>query len=290
MKRFVSAIRMPFWSRELALLVTSVFFLRFGEGVVGGARMNFFIDTLGLTGGQVLWLEGIREIPGLALMFIAALVMHLPLARRGAVSVLIIGLGYALYATVHSYAALLAMVLVASLGFHGWMPIQPALAMGLAPKEMSGRVMGSLASVGALASIVGMGAIALVSGLMERWSLRLYYLSGGLIIVIAALLLFRLPANVVKTPLKQPRLLVRRRYWLYYVLTFFEGARKEVMGSFCSLVLVQQHGFKVWQMSALLVTSAVLNFLLAPLLGYLVDRLGERRMMPISYIGLALCA
>ena len=42
------------WSSHLALLAVAVFVNRFGQGIFGGARTNFFVDTLGITGGQVL--------------------------------------------------------------------------------------------------------------------------------------------------------------------------------------------------------------------------------------------
>ena len=100
-----------------------MFLLRLGEGLLGGVRTSFFVDTMGLSGGQVLWLEGIRELPGLGLMFIAAATMRLPLPRRAAVSVLIMGVGCALFALVGSYLALLVVAVVASLGMHIWMPL-----------------------------------------------------------------------------------------------------------------------------------------------------------------------
>jgi MFS family permease len=81
---------------------------------------------------------------------------------------------------------------------------------------------------------------------------------------------------------------LRRRYWLYYVLTFFEGSRKEVLGSFCTLVLVERFGWKVWQLSPLLLISAILGMLLAPSLGMLVDRFGPRRALAGSYAVLVL--
>ena len=56
-----------------------------------------------------------------------------------------------------------------------------------------------------------------------------------------------------------------------------------------TLVLVQNHGWQVWQVSTLLVVSSMLSMLAAPLLGYCVDRFGERVTTPASYAGLALC-
>jgi MFS family permease len=289
MQRLWKGTRALDWSRELIMLAVAVFFMRFGEGLLGGARTNFFVDTLGLTSGQVLWLEGIREIPGLALMFIAALTMRLPLSRRAAVAVIIMGLGYGAFVLVQSYTALLLVAVLASLGMHMYMPLHSALGMCLATKETSGRVMGVLASVGSLAGIVGMGGVFVISSLAQEMSLRTWYMLGALVILGAAVLMLRLPKYVGYTQKKPPRMLLSPRYWLYYVLTFFEGSRKEVLGTFGTLVLVEQYGLRVWQISALLVTSAVINFVLAPRLGWLLDRYGERTMLSVSYIILALC-
>jgi predicted MFS family arabinose efflux permease len=84
-------------------------------------------------------------------------------------------------------------------------------------------------------------------------------------------------------------MLIHRRYLLYYVLTFFEGSRKQVLGTFGSLVLVELYQFEAWQISALLLASGVVNFFGAPVLGKLLDRAGERVVMTTSYVLLSLC-
>jgi MFS family permease len=73
------------------------------------------------------------------------------------------------------------------------------------------------------------------------------------------------------------------------VLVFFSGARKLVLGSFVTLVLVQDYDLKVWQVSTLTLAASVLNFVLAPRLGALIDRVGEKITTPIAYTVLALC-
>jgi predicted MFS family arabinose efflux permease len=276
------------WTRNLVLFAVALFLARFGQGLLGGARMNFFIETLGLSGGQVLWLEGIRELPGLGLIFLAALTMRMPLSRQGTIALLLMGIGFALYAFVGSYSALLAASIVASFGFHLWTPLHSAIGMSLSTKENAGRVLGTLASVGSLAAIAGMGAISLISKLFEAMPLTNYYLVGGIVIVLSALLLGRLPTDIGSTEAKPARILVKRRYWLYYVLIFFSGARKLILGSFVTLVLVQDFGLKVWQISTLTLVSSIINLLLAPRMGSLIDRLGERITTPVAYTVLAL--
>jgi len=274
------------WSRNLIILALTVFLSRLGQGLLGGASMNFQVDVLGLSGKQVLWLAGIREIPGLALMVIAALVMHVSLSRRAAISLLVMGVGYGLYAAVHSYAALIAAALVGSLGFHNWMPLQSSLGLALTKKEHSGRILGTLSSMGSLASIVGMGVTALLATTLP---LRAFYILGGVAICIGGLLILRIPASVGERTVAQPRMILKGRYWLYYVLIFFEGSRMQVFGAFGTLVLVQDYGLDARGISLLLVASGVVNFFLAPRLGQLIDRWGERWMLSISYVALALC-
>ncbi len=277
------------WTTDLLLFATALFLTRFGQGLLNGARMNFFIETLGLGESQVLWLEGFRELPGLGLIFLAALTMRLHLPRQGTLSLVLMGIGYGLYAFVGSYSALLLAVVIASFGFHLWAPLNSAIGLSLSTKENAGRVLGSLAAVGSLAAIAGMGALSLISGFFESMPLTNYYLAGGGVIILAGLLLLRLPAHIGSTEAERPRILVKGRYWRYYVLVFFSGARKLVLGSFITLMLVENYHLKVWHISTLTLISSVLTFLLAPRLGLLIDRLGEEVTTPASYAVLALC-
>ena len=283
-ERFRSATKA--WNRHLITLACSVFVVRLGQGLFGGASTNFLVDVVGLSGKRVLWLAGIREIPGLALIVIAALIMHWPLSRRAAAALLVMGAGYGLYATVHSYSALIAMALVGSLGFHIWMPLQSALGLALTKKEHSGRALGALSSMGSLASIVGMGVTALLATTLP---LRWFYVLGGIAIAVGGVLVSRIPTNVGESKRTEPRIILKWRYWLYYVLIFFEGSRMQVFGTFGTLVLVQDYGLGARHISLLLVVSGIVNFILAPRMGQLLDVVGERIMLSASYVALALC-
>lgn len=273
------------WSQNLILLAMAVFLLSLGMGLQNGVNTNF-IQDLGLSGSQVLLQAGIREIPGLCLMFIAALVMHLPLTWRSIASVLIMGVGYSLYAAVHSWSALVVVSLTASLGLHLWLPLNNSLGLGLVRKENSGKVLGALSAVAALASMAGIGSIIL----LLRWlSLRALVGIAGVLIIIAAIVLTRLPKSIGETKKTQPRLLFKRRYWLYYVLLLFEGSRTQVFSAFNTMVLVYNYGLSALQISLLLLVSGLVNFLLSQRLGRLLDIVGERITLTIGYIALALC-
>ena len=228
----------------MLILASAVFFSRLGNGLLRGASTNFYVDILGLSGKQVLWLAGIREIPGLGLIFIAALIIRWPLSKRAGVSLILMGIGYGLYAAVNSYIALIAVAIIGSIGFHNWSPMQSALGMALTDKERSGRVLGFLASMGSLAAIVGMGLTALLSTTIP---LRTFYVIGGVMMVIGGILVFQIPSTVGEQKSERTRMFLSKRYWLYYVLTFFEGSRMQVFGAFNTLILVQEYNLNAGQ-------------------------------------------
>lgn len=286
MKRDEQAATVPaesIWTRNVLILAGTVFLARFGQGLQGGVSTNFFVHDLGLGGDQILWLAGIREIPGLGLVGLAALTMRLPQRRRASLSLLLMGLAYGSYALVHSYTALIALALVSSVGFHNWMPLQSSLGMGLVGRQRSGRVLGRLGSVGSVASIGGMLMIVLFS---ERLGLRPFFVFGGVMLVLAAFAVSRLPRDIGASAEKIPRLVLRRRYWLFYVLTFFEGSRTQVFYTFGGWVLVNSYGYDARRMSALLIVSGVVNSIFAPRMGNWIDRFGERWTLAASYAGL----
>ncbi len=273
------------WTRDIILLGLGVFFARLGAGINQGVSTNFFVNDLGIGGNQVLWLAGIREIPGLVLILLAALIMRVPQSRRGALSLLLMGVGYGSFAFVHSYGALIAMSLIASVGFHNWMPLQSSLGMGLVAKGQSGHVLGRLDGIGSLASIVGM---LLIVSFSERMGLRIFYIVAGVSIILGAFTVSRLPTEIGSSLKKTPRLVLKKRYWLYYVLTFFEGSRTQVFHTFGAWVLASQYNLNAQKISAILIVSGLLNFVIAPRIGNWIDRFGERIMLSISYVALVL--
>jgi predicted MFS family arabinose efflux permease len=84
-------------------------------------------------------------------------------------------------------------------------------------------------------------------------------------------------------------MILKWRYWLYYVLIFFEGSRMQVFSAFGTLILVQNYGLSAREISLLLVVSGIVNFVLAPRLGQLLDVVGERITLSASYVALAVC-
>jgi predicted MFS family arabinose efflux permease len=273
-----------FWTPNIILLAITVFSVSLGQGLAGGVGTNFLVHGLGLDGQQILWLSGIREIPGLLLVFLAVLLVRLPLSRQAGLSLVLMAVGYGCYSLVRSYTSLIAVALVASMGFHTWAPVSSALAMKLVDREQSGRILGRMRSVTALAGAVGMGVVIVLS---DRLGLRPFYTMSGVALALGAVLVLRLPSNIGSTLTRTTRMVFKRRYWIYYVLVFFEGSRTQVFFTFGTWVLVQFHQVSAAQLSMLMLTNRLVSFAVAPRVGDLIDRLGERSVLSVSYVGLA---
>ena len=82
------------------------------------------------------------------------------------------------------------------------------------------------------------------------------------------------------------KIVLRSRYWLYYALVFMSGARRQIFVVFAGFLMVEKFGYSVAQISTLFLINAGLNMFLAPRIGRLIGRIGERRALIIEYIGL----
>jgi predicted MFS family arabinose efflux permease len=198
-------------------------------------------------------------------------------------ALVLMALGYGCFSLVHSYAALIAVAVVASTGFHNWFPVSSALGMGLVERHYSGRVLGRMRSVTGLAGVVGMGLVILLSG---QLGLRPFFLMSAVALALAAALVLRLPRDAGSTTNETARMVFKRRYWLYYVLVFFEGSRTQVFRTFGTWVLVQFYQVTAAQLATLMVVSRMVGFVTAPRVGDWIDRLGERKVLTGSYLGL----
>jgi len=83
-------------------------------------------------------------------------------------------------------------------------------------------------------------------------------------------------------------LFLRKRYWLYYSLTFLAGARRQIFVVFAGFLLVEKFDFPIEDVVMLTLVNAALTFYLAPKIGKLISRIGERRALTLEYIGLIL--
>ena len=84
------------------------------------------------------------------------------------------------------------------------------------------------------------------------------------------------------------RIILRKRYWLYYALTFFSGARRQIFMVFAAFLMVEKFGFTAAQVTMLFLVNYAFNWLFAEKIGKVIGRIGERNALTIEYGGLIL--
>ena len=81
---------------------------------------------------------------------------------------------------------------------------------------------------------------------------------------------------------------LKKEYWLYYLLTFLAGARRQIFVVFAGFLLVEKFGVDIHNMMLLLLINSLLNIYFAPKIGRFIAQFGERFTLRFEYIGLFL--
>lgn len=265
--------------RAFLLLLLTTFCADVGLGIQMATYPNFMVEQLSIRPEQLGILESVRETPGFVLVFIAAITMRVAEPVLAGAALLVEALGMACVYFVPTVEALILISFIWSLGLHTWMPLNQSIALALSDDRNRGKRLGQLRSAAALANLTGMGLVVLLAPFVE---LRTIFLVAGASILIAAALVLRIPRDLRKV--EKPRLVLKRRYGLYYLLTFLEGCRKQVFITFAVFALVKVYGASVSQIAALMVGVNLANLVLAPAIGHWIDRWGERRVLTVNYV------
>ena len=256
-----------------------------GVGFFFGVQLtlfnNFVVERLDIEPHQLGFVEALREVPGfLNVLFVALMIRWAPPVVAAA-ALAVMGLGLACYLWVDSVPSLALFSVVWSIGFHCWLPLEQAMALTLSPEGEKGKWLGKLRSVQSLAWMLSIGVCILI--LPHIGYEGMFILAGFVTLGGGVALLFasrRPPAE------EQTRFVLRRKYGLYYALNFLQGCRKQMFITFAIFALVKVHGMTVETTMILVLINQALITVTGPMLGRLVDRLGERVMLSASYLGL----
>ncbi|MEC9252886.1 MAG: MFS transporter, partial [Pseudomonadota bacterium] len=112
-------------------------------------------------------------------------------------------------------------------------------------------------------------------------------LAGTLAVALAVVLWRGFPHFESKT-IQRKNLVLRRRYWLYYGLTFFSGARRQIFVVFAGFLMVEKFGYSASNIAALFLVNHLFNWLFAERIGALIGRIGEKYALTFEYAGLIL--
>ena len=274
--------------RGTAMLAVTTFAVGFAMAAHQSIVSNYFEDEIGLEGPQFGYITAIREVPGFLLIFLTALFYRLSLPKLTSGALLLLAIGYGFFGWSTSFWSVAPWVVISSIGYHTWLQTQSALGLSLAREEHSGRILGKMAAIsqgGALAAM----AVVLVTFQQGWLSFDSAFVMTGVLALVAAIAIFRFPAlhngASMEAAQARERIVFRRGYKLYYLLSLMDGARQQIFFSFGLWVLIDQYGLSVPQISAVLLMTTMAAMVLTPRIGRALDTYGERTLL--LYVNLA---
>lgn len=270
--------------RLLVFIILSNFVLNFGFQVWQTLFNNFAVEELAAGPAAVGLIQAVREVPGLLGFVLAFLALYVSELRIMSLSIVLMGVGVVLSGQATGIPFLMFSTLLMSLGFHFFYPSSSAVVLMAIKKEDTPRMLGNLGSLGSLASVAGTGLVLLLAA---RAGYRNMFTGVGVLVIAGGLLLLAIRGHKGGLPTGR-RVRLRRRYWLYYTLSFLLGSRRHIFTTFAVFLLVREYHVSVQTTALLFLVNSIINVVTLRLTGQWVGRLGERLAMTITFSSLAL--
>jgi len=241
---------------------------------------NFAVDIAHLEGNQIGMIQTFREIPGFLALLAIYVMLIIKEHRLSALSILILGIGLTSTGFFPSYQGLIMTTMVMSFGFHYFETTNQSLTLQYFDTNTSPWVFGKLRSLAAASNITIGLLILFVSPLLTYKQMYLYF---GLLIISMALWAFMQNPTNKDIPVQHKKMILKKKYWLYYFLTFMAGARRQIFVAFAIFLLVKNFNFSVQEITILFIINNIINYFLSPFIGKMIIRHGERKVLSAEY-------
>ena len=259
----------------LSLLLSAV-----GFGLYKGVIDNYVAEVVRMNELDRGITEFFREVPGLLLVLILAIFYRSSAEKMYKIGMVVMVIGMLLQTFVSPVKALVILaVFIYSTGEHIQLGMKNTLSLEYSKEGRGGQALGYQNSIYQIGNLLGyiavVGAFAIVA------STELFkptFLVAACFMALAMLVAFRLRGNSI-TDKSKSRFYFRKKFSKYYMLEVFYGARKQVFFTFGPYVLILFYGADAGVISLLYAISAIACFLLAPVVGKIIDRIGYKTVM-----------
>lgn len=277
---------LPFYRRPFFMLLLMAAAMPVAFATWSALLNNFVIEAAGFRGVEIGWLHTVREIPGLLAVGVIAVLLLVREQVLVVVSLGLLGLATAMTAWFPSFGGLLFITLLSSIGFHYFETVNQSLQLQWIDKAHAPQMLGWIVAAGSAASLASYGLLVVTWKAFDLSYNFVYLVSGGATAAVALYCALAFPRFASPNP-QIARIVLRRRYWLFYALQFVAGARRQIFTVFAAFMMVERFGFQVHEVTALMLANFLANMIFAPLMGRMVSRFGERRALMFEYAGLA---
>lgn len=246
---------------------------------------NFAVEVGGLGGFDMGIVQSLREVPGFLALLVVYVLLIVREHRLAALSVGVLGIGVAMTGFMPSTGGIIFATLVMSFGFHYYETMNQSLTLQYFGHTEAPLVLGKLRSFAALTNILVGGVIFAAASFTEYTTM---FVCAGAVAVLTGIWAFLQDPTHKEIAPQQKKLFLRKRYWLFYVLTFLSGGRRQIFVAFAVFLLVEKFGYSVQEVTVLFVLNNVINWYVNPLIGRAVNRFGERKVLSLEYGALVL--
>ena len=211
---------------------------------------NFAIEKIDFNGAEMGILQSLREIPGFLAFTVILVLAFIREQKLAYVSLALLGVGVILTGLVQTNMTFYLATIVMSVGFHYFETINSSLTLQWVDKEKTAEFLGRVIATRSAASIIAFGLVWIMFEQFDIEYLWIYMIGGGasVVIVVFCWQHFSLfPEKVVQTK----KIILRKRYWLYYALQFLSGARRQIFVVFAAFLMVEKFEYTAVQVTLL---------------------------------------
>ncbi|MBO5158369.1 MAG: MFS transporter [Lachnospiraceae bacterium] len=264
----------------LSILITGLAY-----GLYKGMLDNFLAEVVGMGEMDRGITEFFRELPGILIVFILAAFYMLSaetLYKAGAI-IMLMGMGMNALLPPTKVLATLA-ICTYSLGEHIQLGMKNSISLNYAKPGHGGAALGAQNSSYQIGTLAGYLVIVFVFSMFTKEQpYTLFFSIAAILLAVAAVFSFKVTGKS-ETDENKRRFYFHKKYYKYYMLEMFYGARKQVFFTFGPYVLILFYGANAATISLLFAISAIVCFFASPIVGRIIDKVGYKIVMVMDTI------
>ena len=257
------------------------------NGLGNNILSNYFNEVFHIDSVQRGFIEIPRESPGILCMVLVAALGFLGNLWMSVVAQSLVLVGFIVMGWLSpGYGMMLIFMFVHSLGMHLFMPLNDAISMDLAEKGKVGTTLGKFKGV---TTLFNMAAAVMVffgfrTGFFSFGTKTVLPFAIGSVCTAGAVVLLAVMAlsSRQKDTVKNHKLLFRKRYMPYYMVTLAYGCQKRIKIVFALWVIINLMDQGADTVALLTIVVHLAGTWIAPVIGRMLDQLGVRKMLLVE--------
>jgi hypothetical protein len=275
------------WQSPITLLMLMSVAMPIAFNAWSALLNNFVVERAAFTGIEIGILQSLREVPGFIAFTTVFVLLVLKEQTFAVLSLALLGVGVAITGFFPTVYGLYFTTVLMSLGFHYFEAVKQSLALQWLTQEEAPQVFGKMISVAAITSLIIYGVLWVLLEIFDLDYVWNFLIAGVICFGLSIVMWLSFPHFPGATD-QHNRIILRKRYWLYYALTFFSGARRQIFMVFAAFLMVEKFGYTAAQVTLLFLINYAFNWIFAERIGILIRKIGERNSLTIEYGGLVI--